>query len=314
MLTEPFEPDSKKKWSQLVSQIKEIYRKVNECMGKPSSQFKFSNLLNPDGDLIGIRLYCLGPPSSGTESTLLFCDITNNDEGIQFDGTDGSLISSTAQTGPNEDDDNLKLPVFKWKELIHSGLVCKEDEAESKLSIEEKLQLERKRLPSASICTYEFHEASKRLVFSLEGSLYYVDDIGQAPYLPVKLPSKKASSKINTTICPSNPDLIAYVSGGDLCVLNIRSGVELQLTDHKRDAPGRTLSYGLPCYIVQEEFNRYVGFWWQPDSVSPNEHQILFEQVDETDVELIKLSTYDGSVEEYRYPKPGRIEQRAVNC
>lgn len=310
MLTEPFESDTKKKWSQLVSQINEIYRKVNECMGKPSSQFKFSNLLNADGDQIGIRVYCLGPLNAGAESTLLYCDVTNDDENIQFDA-DGPLIGTTAQTGsnsdqPNLDDDNLKLPTFKWKELLHSGLVCKDEKAESKLSIEEQLQLERKRMPVSSICGYEFHEQSKRFVFSLEGSLYHMDDVGQAPYLPAKLPSKKASAKINVSICPTNPDLIAYVSAGDLYALNIRSGVELQLTDNKLDSPGRVLSAGLPCFVVQEEFNRYIGFWWQPTGISPNEYKILFEQVDETDVELIKLSTYDGAVEEYRYPKPGR--------
>ena len=312
MLTEPFEPDTRKNWSQLVSQIKEIYRKVNECMGKPSFAFKFSNLHNSNGDQIGIRVYCLGPVSNGTESTLLFCDVTNDDQNqIQFNA-DGSLSGSAAlqnsTTGdqPTEDDDNLKLNTFKWRELIHSGLVCKDDEAAAKMSIEEKLQLERKRMPVTGIVAYEFHEQQKRFVFSLEGSLHYVDDNGQAPYLPTKLPSQKQSAKINPSICPTNADLVAYVSDNDLYVLNIRTGVELQLTDNKREALGRTISAGLPCYIVQEEFNRYVGLWWQPTGSSPNEYKILFEQVDETDVELIKLATYDGSTEEYRYPKPGR--------
>ena len=191
-------------------------------------------------------------------------------------------------------------------------MISKEEETGAKLSIEEKLQLERKRLPFTSIGAYEFHEQAKRLVFSLEGSLYFVDDNGQAPYMPTKLHSKKASAKINTSICPTNPDLIGYVSGGDLYVLNIRTGVELQLTDNKLDAPDQVISAGLPSYVVQEEFDRYVGFWWQPVSSSPNEYKILFEQVDETDVELIKLSTYDGSVEEYRYPKPGRKPVRVA--
>ena len=308
MLTEPFEPDTRKNWSQLVTQIKEIYRKVNECMGKPSFAFKFSDLHNSNGEQIGIRVYCLGPVN--TESTLLFCDVTDDDQ-IRFNA-DGSLCCTVSPNSPatgdqpTEDDDNLKLSTFKWRELIHSGLVCKDDEAAAKMSIEEKLQLERKRMPVTGIVAYEFHEQAKRFVFSLEGSLHYVDDNGQAPYLPTKLPSQKQSAKINPSICPTNADLVAYVSDNDLFVLNIRTGVELQLTDNKRQTPGRTISSGLPCYIIQEEFNRYIGLWWQPAGHSPNEYKILFEQVDETDVELIKIATYDGATEEYRYPKPGR--------
>lgn len=26
----------------------------------------------------------------------------------------------------------------------------------------------------------------------------------------------------------------------------------------------QTISSGLPSFIIQEEFDRYTGFWWQP--------------------------------------------------
>lgn len=31
-----------------------------------------------------------------------------------------------------------------------------------------------------------------------------------------------------------------------------------------------TISAGLPSYIIQEEFNRFEGFWWQPVSSHEN--------------------------------------------
>lgn len=27
-----------------------------------------------------------------------------------------------------------------------------------------------------------------------------------------------------------------------------------------------SLSAGVPSYVMQEEFSRYQGFWWQPES------------------------------------------------
>lgn len=310
MLTEPYESDSKKKWPQLTEIVKESYRQVNESMNKSSSSFKLTNLLNSNGEQTGIRIYCLGSISNSTENSLLYCDIENN-ENLQFNQSNNSPIvnsiklSNLNSNDLNNEDDNLELPTFKWNELICSSLIAKDDELNEK-SLEEKLQLERKRMLVTGISSYEFHEQQKRFVFCLDGSLHYFDDNAQAPYTPVKLPSKQTSAKINPSICPTNANLVAYVSGGDLFVLNIETETEIQLTNNKIDQPNRKLTSGLPSYIVQEEFSRYVGFWWQPVKTTNSiEYKILFEQIDETDVELIKICSYNGTTEEYRYPKPG---------
>jgi dipeptidyl-peptidase 9 len=46
------------------------------------------------------------------------------------------------------------------------------------------------------------------------------------------------------------------------------SGQEEQLTfSHKGQGTkvsADPISSGLPSYIIQEEFNRFHGFWWQP--------------------------------------------------
>jgi dipeptidyl-peptidase 9 len=72
-------------------------------------------------------------------------------------------------------------------------------------------------------------------------------------------------------MCPSNPDLIAYVFDGDIWVHHVNSDCV--------DFPQRMTSYasqrerlkcdrsaGYPSFVMQEEFDRYVGFWWQPAS------------------------------------------------
>jgi len=299
MLTEPFESDRTKSWSQLSELVKDVFRKVNECQNRPSFSFKLSSLVD-DGQQIGVRLYCLGSINNSLESTLVYCDVMNSEL--------EQMVSANEQASNDEhDEDNLQLPTFKWKELICAELI-KEEGFNERLSNEEKLQLQRKRMLVTGITSYEFHEKQKRFLFTLDGSLHYFDDCGTAPYVPIKLTSEQSSGKINLSICPSNPNLVAYVSGVDIFVINIKTGIEQRLTNNKIDQPDRLISSGQPSYIVQEEFDRLIGFWWQPNNQdkSSDEYKILFEQVDETDVELVKISSCDGTVEEYRYPKPGK--------
>lgn len=74
---------------------------------------------------------------------------------------------------------------------------------------------------------------------------------------------------LDPQICPSNSDLTAYASGGDLWVTHAISGHSERLTyahDSQRTFAEDPLSAGLPSYVMQEEFNRYQGFWWQPKS------------------------------------------------
>lgn len=70
-------------------------------------------------------------------------------------------------------------------------------------------------------------------------------------------------------ICPDNSDLIAYVSGGDIWVTHVITGQSERLTfshDGRRSYAEDPLSSGVPSYVMQEEFSRYQGYWWQPKS------------------------------------------------
>ncbi|XP_028162294.1 mucin-5AC-like [Ostrinia furnacalis] len=59
---------------------------------------------------------------------------------------------------------------------------------------------------------------------------------------------------------------------------------------------------GVPCYVTQEEFSRYTGFWWQPKS-DDDVFRIVYEEVDESDVKIFSFPSSQnssGEVEEFR--------------
>lgn len=76
-------------------------------------------------------------------------------------------------------------------------------------------------------------------------------------------------AKLNPQICPSNPDLVAYICNYDIWVTHTVVGSTVRLTyAHKggRSLADDPLWAGVPSYVMQEEFSRYQGYWWQPES------------------------------------------------
>lgn len=88
------------------------------------------------------------------------------------------------------------------------------------------------------------------------------------------------------------------------------SGHNRRLTDTHDDNKSfndSPLSSGVPSYVMQEEFSRYQGYWWQPKS-SDGIYRILYEEVDESDVLLFKFPSSQPvgvEYEEYRFPRAG---------
>lgn len=64
---------------------------------------------------------------------------------------------------------------------------------------------------------------------------------------------------IDIKTCPYDSSVVSYVINGDLWVNNLRTGQEMRLTES-----GQHCTSGVPSYIIQEEFDRYTGYWWQP--------------------------------------------------
>jgi dipeptidyl-peptidase 9 len=66
---------------------------------------------------------------------------------------------------------------------------------------------------------------------------------------------------------------------------------------------------GSPPYVIQEEFDRYTGCWWQPAASGSASVCLLYEHVDESLVDEIRIPEYsmkDG-METYRYPRVGAV-------
>lgn len=110
-------------------------------------------------------------------------------------------------------------------------------------------------------------------------------------------------------ICPNNPDLISYVLSDNLYVQNARhSACDYQLTSTKDP-----IKSGVPSFAVQEEFNRYTGYWWQPSSSSSSTYRIVYEEVDDECVDLVYISPScenEYGVDTYRYPRAGTRNSR----
>lgn len=112
-------------------------------------------------------------------------------------------------------------------------------------------------------------------------------------------------------------------------------------SSHLADDP---ISAGLPSFVVQEEFDRYTGYWWQPRFThdpgnshffclqltrvlvwhfcgdflqtlnlfqgDPAIYRILYEEVDESDVDILHIvspNNEDKGFDEYRYPRAGEF-------
>lgn len=111
-------------------------------------------------------------------------------------------------------------------------------------------------------------------------------------------------SPIDPKICPQNSDLVAYVYGNDIYVTHSISGHDCRLTwthSGKRNDP---LSAGVPSYVMQEEFNRFHGYWWQPQS-NDGIYRICYEEVDESEVNIFTFPSVHSYGDEYRFPRSG---------
>lgn len=89
------------------------------------------------------------------------------------------------------------------------------------------------------------------------------------PLFPSELRLCQSWAALDPQICPHNSDLIAYICGHDIWVTHTLSGHGERLTfahDGRRSLADDPLSAGVPTYVMQEEFSRYQGYWWQPFS------------------------------------------------
>ncbi|XP_068156351.1 dipeptidyl peptidase 9 [Drosophila tropicalis] len=182
-----------------------------------------------------------------------------------------------------------------------------------------QLLQERKRLATWGITSYELHKPSGKLIFPCLNDLYQCLDTGYNSGLlfPSQLRTSPQWSALDPQICPQNSDLIAYISDCDIWVTHTLSGYEKRLTNTSNERRSSyaeyALSAGVPSYVMQEEFSRYQGYWWQPHS-DDGIYRIVYEEVDETDVSIYTFpssTAQHGEVDEYRFPRTGSTNAKS---
>uniref|UniRef100_A0A4W4E6T6 dipeptidyl-peptidase IV n=1 Tax=Electrophorus electricus TaxID=8005 RepID=A0A4W4E6T6_ELEEL len=239
------------------------------------------------------RLYYLGMPYGSRENSLLYSEIPKK-------------IRKEA------------LLVLSWKQMLdhfqatpHQGMYSREEE----------LLRERKRLGVFGITSYDYHAQSGLFLFQASNSLFYCHDGGHngfiqaAPMKPVEIKTQCSGIRMDPKICPGDPNFIAFINNNDLWVTNIETCEERRLTfchkglNNVKDDPK---SAGVATFVIQEEFDRFTGYWWCPAVYADGSKilQVLYEEVDESEVEIIHVPSpalEERKADVYRYPRTGNV-------
>ncbi|XP_054718484.1 LOW QUALITY PROTEIN: dipeptidyl peptidase 9-like [Uloborus diversus] len=285
---------SKRTWSELRQEVRNVRRQFSNISAKLPTFFEFKERV-AENESRFYRVYFLSTLTSGRETTLLYCDVPVD------------CIKNKVET-------------FQWKPLLESSFQTYHPQG--RFSREEQLQWERKRLVMWGITSYDYQPSVGRFVFPACGAVFYCDDDSSQnpPLFPRELRnSVPPSTRLNPQMCPWDPDLIAYINNFDLWVHNVKSSSDVRLTYARRgntDIAEDPVSAGIPSYVTQEEFNRYTGYWWQPVSVPAggDVYRILYEEVDECDVELLHLPCFgdEKEMEVFRFPRAGTSNAKST--
>eukprot|EP00039_Didymoeca_costata_P007453 m.100137 g.100137 ORF g.100137 m.100137 type:complete len:816 (+) comp13693_c0_seq9:225-2672(+) len=175
--------------------------------------------------------------------------------------------------------------------------------ASNSLSKEDILLRERQRQFTTGITSYVLHYASEQILFPYAGRLFVCKPKTDAPVYPTEIVTSHKGARLHPEFCPMRPEILSYVRENDIWITS--NNVELQITAAR--ASNADLSAGVPSYIVQEEFDRISGYWWQPKSSNMSVQRILYEKVDESPVDQVVIPEFstDGDVETLRFPRPG---------
>ncbi|XP_052132505.1 dipeptidyl peptidase 9 [Frankliniella occidentalis] len=274
----------KKTWGELKVAVGDLRHQLSGLYAMVPSNITFRSL--PNGRT---RIYFLPNHMNGSEVPLLFTDVSASD----------STSSSSSRR-------------LQLNQLLESNFPSTTSGLKQP-SREELLMWERKRQsPSWGITSYELHSTTGKLIFPAASNLFQCLDTGfsNGRLFPTEIRINLIGAKLNPQICPSNSDLVAFINNQDIYVAHTVTGDTQRLTfAHKNtgsivDDP---LSAGIPSYVIQEEFCRYQGFWWQP-TTNDDVYRIAYEEVDESEVKIYGFPTYlhnNGDIEEFRFPRAG---------
>ena len=96
---------------------------------------------------------------------------------------------------------------------------------------------------------------------------------------------------VNPKLCPGHPGLIAFVRQSNLHLFHLSTSQEFKVSDIPPDEVAAGVSAGMASFLVQEDMDRYEGFWWRPllKSEKSQTYSLLYEVVDDHDVNIKHL-------------------------
>ncbi|XP_026582166.1 dipeptidyl peptidase 8-like, partial [Pseudonaja textilis] len=89
----------------------------------------------------------------------------------------------------------------------------------------------------------------------------------QQPLQPNLVETSCPNIRMDPKICPADPNWIAFIHSNDIWISNLATKEEQRLTFvHKEHANVEEdpKSAGVATFVLQEEFDRYTGYWWCP--------------------------------------------------
>ncbi|KAG8440767.1 hypothetical protein GDO86_006488 [Hymenochirus boettgeri] len=285
-------------WSQMRKLLADTRKYHGYMMAKAPHSFTFvkrNDSESPHSD----RMYYLAMSGENRENTLFYSEIPKNINR-------GAVL------------------MLSWKPLLDSFQASPDYGMYSR---EEELLRERKRIGTVGISAFDYHAGSGTFLFQAGSAIYTVRDGGshgftKQPLQPQLLESSCPNIRMDPTICPGDPRWMAFVHSNDLWVANMESGEERRLTFVHKDLVGfdeDAHSAGVATFVLQEEFDRYTGYWWCPrneKTASGNQIlRILYEENDESEVEIIHVTSpmlETRRTDSFRYPKAGTANPKVT--
>lgn len=170
---------------------------------------------------------------------------------------------------------------------------------DSNLSEAERARRERMRISARGVVTYQWDDQGRAILAPVGGDLFLADPATGA----VRRLTQTQADEIGALFSPEGR-YVGFVREQDLYVLDVASGAERRLTSDG----GGAISNGLAEFVVQEEFDRFSGFWF-----APGDERIAFTRTDESAVPVIQRPEVNASgvtVVEQRYPRAGAPNAR----
>ncbi|XP_038668923.1 dipeptidyl peptidase 8-like isoform X3 [Scyliorhinus canicula] len=283
-------------WSRLRKLITDSRKLHGHMMAKSPHDFYFVKKNYPEGPHSD-RVYYLAMSNENRENRLFYSEIPHT---------------------VNKD----AVLLLAWKPLLDYfqsvpdyGIYCREEE----------LLRERKRIGTIGITSYDFHKESGMFLFQASNNIYFTVDGGNTgftnePLNPSPVKTSCSNIRMDPKICPADSSWISFIHSNDLWISNIETGEERRLTFAHKGLPNLEddpKSAGISSFVLQEEFDRYTGYWWCPAAEGTPDggriFRILYEENDESNVEIIHVTSpmlETRRCDSYRYPRTGTLNPK----